>query len=298
MSGDFESQHIVEGPVLQIVTVTDPMCVWCWGSYPLLRTLGWRYGDSIQLDDWMGGMVPDIRETMEPRKGLEGLGRIEALNQTLAYYWERSVKKHGMPVNAAKFALFDEDNPSGWPICEAVGAAGLQGDLQGQRMNRRLREGIYLYGEKVNRLSVQIELAEQCGLDIGAFVMAMKDGSAGRVFRNDVQNAIDFNVQVFPTWIVRDRAENTTVLEGVQTWDALVEVIDKMTDGRLVRKKPIANSQEVLRFLRRYGNAADEELIQALDYEPSALQDDLAEMERNNQITIERFGQKMLISEA
>lgn len=289
---------VQSGPLIQVVAVTDPLCIWCWGAYPLIRTLEMQYGEAIQLDEWMGGMIPDIREVIQPAEGLENEPLMPALNQTLSKYWPRTVKRHGMPVKAEIFSLFDEENPSGWPICYAVNAAKLQGVLQGERMSRRVREGVFLYGEKVNRLEVLIPIAEACGLDVGAFVMSFKDGSAQRAFQNDVQSAIDFDVQVFPTWIVRNKENKVEVLRGIQTFDDLAGAINRLTDGKMQPTVPAANVSTIEQMVSRYGSVTDAELISAVNYDPAALQADVEQMVKEGKVQVEYFGEQYLLRPA
>ena len=132
-------------------------------------------------------------------------------------------------------------------------------------------------------------------MDIGAFAVAMKDGSAERTFRNDVQNALDYKVEVFPTWILRNRAEETEVLRGIRTYDELVAAIDRLTQGQLKPAAVEASRDELQRFLLRFGTATDAELRSALGYDPAALRDDLKAAERAGRISIESYGEQVLV---
>lgn len=48
--------------IIKVIEFTDPVCTWCWGSEPMLRTLEARYGDQVKVEFIMGGLVEDIRE--------------------------------------------------------------------------------------------------------------------------------------------------------------------------------------------------------------------------------------------
>lgn len=44
---------------LKVVYFTDPICSSCWGIEPQLRKLKLKYGNSIDIEYRMGGLLPD-----------------------------------------------------------------------------------------------------------------------------------------------------------------------------------------------------------------------------------------------
>ena len=45
---------------ITIYQFTDPTCIWCWGNEPTLRALDYLYGNKIDIEFIMGGLVEDI----------------------------------------------------------------------------------------------------------------------------------------------------------------------------------------------------------------------------------------------
>ena len=46
--------------VIEIIEFTDPVCIWCCGSEPVLRKLETRFGEQVKISFVMAGLVKDI----------------------------------------------------------------------------------------------------------------------------------------------------------------------------------------------------------------------------------------------
>lgn len=50
--------HSVSKPI-KVIYFTDPICSSCWGIEPQLRKLKLEYGNTIEMEYRMGGLLPD-----------------------------------------------------------------------------------------------------------------------------------------------------------------------------------------------------------------------------------------------
>ena len=71
---------------LKILEFADPVCTWCWGTSPIIRALEYRYGEQIEIEYAMVGMVDDIR-TFNNRRLKIGGDNIELSNRNMLKHW-------------------------------------------------------------------------------------------------------------------------------------------------------------------------------------------------------------------
>lgn len=120
---------------VEVVEYTDAVCSTAWGAEPLLRRLKWRYGRRLAWRKVMGGLVGDAST------GKEHWDRVSAAEPMRAY-WKRVWKLTGMPYpNPMRLMLRSTD-----PLGRAVKAAERQGQVVADKVLRRFREEIFVFG--------------------------------------------------------------------------------------------------------------------------------------------------------
>src|SRR5262245_61435787 len=75
---------------IRIIYFTDPICSACWGIEPQLRKLKLEYGDYINIEYHMGGLLPSWT-------GFNG-GRI-AKPEDVAHHWDEVSRHYEMPID-------------------------------------------------------------------------------------------------------------------------------------------------------------------------------------------------------
>lgn len=48
-----------KGKLVKVIYYTDPICSSCWGIEPQLRKLKLEYGNAVEIEYRMGGLLPD-----------------------------------------------------------------------------------------------------------------------------------------------------------------------------------------------------------------------------------------------
>ena len=122
-------------PRVEVTEYTDAVCSTAWGAEPLLRRLQWRHGHHLDWRKVMGGLVGDAAA------GKEGWGRISAAIPMRAY-WKRVWFLTGMPYPHPMHLMLQSTDPLG----AAVKAAERQGVDVAERVLRRFREQIFVFG--------------------------------------------------------------------------------------------------------------------------------------------------------
>jgi len=122
-------------PKVEVVEYTDAVCSTAWGAEPLLRRLEWRHGHHLGWRKVMGGLVGNAAT------GKDGWDRVSAA-EPMREYWKRVWKLTGMPYpNPMRLMLQSTD-----PLGAAVKAAERQGQDVADRVLRRFREQIFIFG--------------------------------------------------------------------------------------------------------------------------------------------------------
>jgi protein-disulfide isomerase-like protein with CxxC motif len=118
-----------------VTEYTDAVCSTAWGAEPLLRRLDWRHGHHLTWRKVMGGLVGNAAA------GKEGWDRISAAEPMQAY-WKRVWRLTGMPYPHPMRLMLQSTDPLG----AAVKAAEWQGQAVAERVLRRFREQIFVFG--------------------------------------------------------------------------------------------------------------------------------------------------------
>ncbi len=250
---------------LIIDIVTDPFCSWCWGSEPELRALETLLADSVELRIHMGYLVPDLRED-EASYQVEAKGFAHA-NRVIAAYWDEPEAETAMPFDAARFDLFSEEDPAGLPANIAYKATELVGEPeQAAAYLRRLREGIFVEGRKVQRRDVQLEIAEEIGLNIAEFENTLDSGQAARAFQDDIALGDEHVVDVYPTYLLSYRSKQAR-LEGYILFQNLAATIEDLTDQHLRVHYLKRTEADLQNLLKRYPRLAVAEIRLLFNFE-------------------------------
>lgn len=256
---------------LIITCFTDPVCVWCWASEPVLRALETHFDDEIEFRFLMGGLVEDINDFADPANGI-GPGAAGA-NAQVAAHWLQTAPQHGMPVEVKGFALFSDQYPSTYPQNIAYKAAQLAAPQLANRYLRCLRRATIAQGQVTSRPDVLAALAQEAGIAAPDFAARLADGSAKRAFMTDLGYAQALGVQVFPTYAVKTAQAREMILRGFYDFDGFCKAIAKLTDGGM-QPHPVSPDADLLQWLlARHGFLALEEVRQAFDFvaQPQAL---------------------------
>jgi protein-disulfide isomerase-like protein with CxxC motif len=122
---------------VEVTEYTDAVCSTAWGAEPLLRRLDWRYGQHLKWRKVMGGLVGDAAKS----SGRADWDRVGAAVPMQAY-WKRVWALTGMPYPHPMRLMLQSTDPLG----AAVKAAELQGQDVADRVLRRFREQIFVFG--------------------------------------------------------------------------------------------------------------------------------------------------------
>ncbi len=259
----------METKIVEIIQFTDPVCTWCWGSEPVVRTLETRYGPQVKTSYIMGGLVKDIFSFYDSLNDIGG--DPERSNKNIALHWLDASSRHGMPVKAEGFILFSKENPSTYPQNIAYKAAQMQDEEKANRFLRRMREASAAEAKVTGTTEVLVELASEVGLGIAQFLDDYTNGKAKAAFEEDLYTTAQHGARGFPTFLIK-YGERSMMLRGYHQYDDFKSIISNLSNGVISELTIGSNEQTVLKFINTYGSAAPVEIKMAFDLSDAAFE--------------------------
>ena len=241
-SGDYQQVTSTQNKPVKITYYTDPICSSCWGIEPQLRKLKLEYGDILEIDYRMGGLLPDWSYNS---------GGISKPSD-VASHWEEVSAHYEMPIDGGVW--LEDPLPSSYPPSIAVKAAQLHDKDKAVKFMRKLRELLFLEKKNITRWEVILKAAIAAGLDTFQLKQDYED-RANILFQEDLAYARQLGVRGFPT-LFFNHSRNQTTLYGFKPYadfeesllkvfpEAKKKVIELPTDVSLFQHYPTLTIKE------------------------------------------------------
>ncbi|OXA90091.1 ClpXP adapter SpxH family protein [Flavobacterium hercynium] len=176
---------------VKVIYFTDPICSSCWGIEPQLRKLKLEYGNNIEIEYRMGGLLPDWSYNS---------GGISKPSD-VAHHWDEASQYYDMPIDGDVW--LEDPLDSSYPPSIAFKAAEIQSDDKAILFLRALRELVFLKKKNIAKWENIADAAKKAGLDVNQ-LKTDYEGQAKTLFQNDLKLAKEFGVRGFPTMIFVD----------------------------------------------------------------------------------------------
>ncbi len=234
---------------IKIVYYTDPICSSCWGIEPQLRKLKLEYGDYIDIDYRMGGLLPDWSYNSG------GISK----PADVAHHWDEASLHYEMPIDGNVW--IEDPLDSSYPSCIAIKAAQIQNKEKAIKFMRILREKLYLEKKNIAKWENIAESAQLAGLDVNK-LKTDYEGKAKTLFQEDLAYAKTLGVRGFPTLFFSDGNNNQLTVYGSKPYASYENALLALYPE--AKKKPFiaANSLALFEF---YPTLAPKEYAVILD---------------------------------
>ena len=200
------AESLTEKPI-KIIYFTDPICSACWGIEPQLRRMKMEYGDYIDIEYCMGGLLPSW-------EGFNGGGINKPSD--VYHHWEEVSHYFGMPIIGDVW--LQDPLPSSYPPSIAFKAAQMQDPDKAILFLRRLREMVFVEAKNITRSELIAEAATWAGLNAEQIESDSK-GKALSLFEQDLSKARQLGVRGFPTVFFNDANGNRLSVYGVRSYE-------------------------------------------------------------------------------
>lgn len=190
---------------VKLIYYTDPICSSCWGIEPQLRKLKLEYGDAIEIDYRMGGLLPDWNYNSG------GIGK----PLDVAGHWDEVSLHYDMPIDGDLW--LEDPLDSSYPPSIAFKAAQLQGDDKAILFLREIREMVFLKKKNIAKWEHLEAAAKKVGLDTEKFKSDFEN-KAEALFEEDLKLGRELGVRGFPTVFFLDDSGNQEFVYGARPY--------------------------------------------------------------------------------
>ena len=256
---------------IKITVFSDPVCTWCWGCVPVWRALAYHYGNRVELDHVMGGMIEDIKTYNNRRLAIGG--DIATSNRKIHDHWLDASAVHGMPVCEHGFRLFSQEHTSTIPqnlayLAARVYEARYSGEVEpdaARHYLRHLQEATAVDAVVTGDTDVLVDMSAVVGFVPDKFREIYMSDVVKRLYDEDKALCRSYEVASFPCYLVTYRGEEM-MLRGYSTFNVLRNSIEQLSFGNI---KPIDDGRErftaanVLHFMDICGSAYPVEIATA-----------------------------------
>lgn len=224
--------HIGKGakPV-KIIYFTDPICSSCWGIEPQLRKLKLEYGNVVEIEYHMGGLLPDWSYNS---------GGISKPSD-VAHHWDEVSRYYKMPIDGDVW--LEDPLHSSYPPSIAFKAAQMQDGHKAVLYLRAMRELLFLQKKNITRWEHLSAAAASVGLD----TIKLKqdyEGGAKALFEADLEIGRKLGVRGFPTLFVADSLDKQVSIYGFKPYEEFEAAVHKVHDK--AEKLPYDHSWQAL----------------------------------------------------
>jgi predicted DsbA family dithiol-disulfide isomerase len=192
---------------IKVIYFTDPICSSCWGIEPQLRKLKLEYGNAVEIEYRMGGLLPDWNYSG---------GGINKPSD-VAHHWDEASRYYEMPIDGDVW-LEDPLNSS-YPPSIAFKAAQLQSEEKAVLFMRELREMVFLHKKNISKWQNIINAAKNVELDLDQ-LQKDYENKAQILFAEDLKLAKEYGVRGFPTMFFVDNKGNNEMVYGSQPYSS------------------------------------------------------------------------------
>src|SRR5690625_6217398 len=139
---DSASKDTVQSKIkpVNVVYYTYPICSSCWGIEPQLRKLKLEYGDAVEIEYRMGGLLPDWSYNSG------GIGQ----PSDVASHWDEVSLHYDMPIDGDLW--LEDPLDSSYPPSLAFNAAQMQDNDKAILFLREIREMVLLQKLKIEKV--------------------------------------------------------------------------------------------------------------------------------------------------
>ena len=258
---------------IHIIYYTDPICSSCWGIEPQLRKFKLEYGNAVEIDYRMGGLLPswDIYNS----------GGISKPSD-VAHHWEEVSPYYKMPIEGGVW-LEDPLNSS-YPPSIAFKAAQMQDAKKAINFMRITREMVFLDKLNITKDEHLEKAAELAGLDVKQWKEDY-ESKAQIEFKKDLDLGKQLGVRGFPTLIFTKDNEMLDVLYGFKPYAEFEQRVKKIKPD--VKKK--AYSSEWDQLFAVYPTLTTQEFAVLSDISFERAFEKLQNLTNENKITRKKY---------
>lgn len=191
--------------LLKVIYYTDPICSSCWGIEPQLRKLKLEYGNNIDIEYRMGGLLPDWSYNS---------GGISKPSD-VARHWDEVSAYYDMPIDGDVW--LEDPLHSSFPPSIAFKAAQMQDNEKALLFLREIREMVFLQKKNIAKWENLEAAAKIVGLNVEQLKIDFTRKATER-FQEDLKLGRELGVRGFPTMFFVDDKGKRELVYGAKPY--------------------------------------------------------------------------------
>ncbi len=190
---------------VKLIYYTDPICSSCWGIEPQLRKLKLEYGNAVEIEYRMGGLLPDWSYNSG------GIGK----PSDVASHWDEVSVHYDMPIDGDLW--LEDPLDSSYPPSIAFKAAQMQDEEKANLFMREIREMVFLQKKNIAKWDHLATAAKVVGLNVVQLKIDYEN-NAKALFEEDLKLGKELGVRGFPTMFFLDESGNKETVYGTRPY--------------------------------------------------------------------------------
>lgn len=192
---------------VKVIYFTDPICSSCWGIEPQLRKMKLEYGDHLEIEYHMGGLLPSWE--------VYNSGGISKPSD-VSHHWDEVSTYYEMPIDGDVW--LEDPLSSSYPPSIAFKAAQMQNPSKAIGFLRKIREMVFLEKKNITKWEYLKQAAIASGLNAEQLKKDI-EGEAQQLFKNDLDLAKKMGVRGFPTLFLTNTVGESNVVYGFRPYE-------------------------------------------------------------------------------
>ncbi|MEN7551758.1 DsbA family protein [Rapidithrix thailandica] len=251
--GILEEIHLNKPQKVQLIYYTDPICSACWAIEPELKKFKLEYGDYVDIEYKMGGLLPGWEGFADKANGI-------GQPSDVAPHWDEVGEHTGMSIDGDVW--LEDPLSSSFPPSIAFKAMQKQGEEKALDFLRRIREMVFLEKKNITKEPVLLKAVEDCDGDKAQFQTDYHSEQVKQSFHSEMLAGRQMGVRGFPTFIFVGTEGTGFKISGMSGY-ANYELALERTVGYKVNPQPIPFNE--LELLKKYRYLATKEIAFVLD---------------------------------
>ena len=198
----------------ELIYVGDPMCSWCWGFAPTLKSIRQQNENRVNVTMMVGGLHPGTTEPQTDNR-----------KQFLRKHWEevtdRSGQQFSYDILMSNDFVYDTEPP-----CRAIVTMRLLKPEVVFDYFVDVQKSFYVDNLDITKEAVLTIRAEQFGVDSNEFAEQLSSPKMKEQTKNDFATARSLGVTGFPTVVAKDNDRYAYLTIGYQPFDSLQPIIE------------------------------------------------------------------------
>jgi len=198
----------------EILIIVDPMCSWCWGFSPVIRTLEKEYDSFAPIYPIVGGLRPLSSDPMNDRA-----------KEEIQQHWQNVSEASGQPFD---YSFFDRQNfiYDTEPACRALVTVRFLKPKSSLGYLEILHKAFYAENCDITDTNILADLAEAIGVDQRDFKEFFPTRKMIYLTASDFFRSQSMGVSGFPTTILRSNEKLSLLSAGYQPFSEIKPKID------------------------------------------------------------------------